>query len=145
MENQRVNCCTNWKKSRNYPLNHVHVINHLYWDNMRLQNCMMTSSNGNIFRVSGPFAGNSPVAGEFPAQRPVTRSFDAVFDLWLNKRLSKQSLGWWFETPRCSYDVIVMRCIAWIQHEHHDNQYKTNNNKTCISMALCKTVVTPVR
>ena len=33
-----------------------------------------------------------------PAQRPVTRSFGAFFDLRLNKRLSKQSWGWWFET-----------------------------------------------
>ena len=40
-------------------------------------------------------AGNSPVAGEFTPQRPVTRSFDVC----LNKRLSKQSWGWWFETP----------------------------------------------
>ena len=46
-------------------------------------------------------AGNSPVPGEFPAQRPVTRSFDVFFDLHLNKRLSKQTWGWWFETlPR---------------------------------------------
>ena len=43
-------------------------------------------------------AGNSPVPGEFPAQRPVTRSFDVFFDMRLNKRLSKQSWGWWFET-----------------------------------------------
>ena len=43
--------------------------------------------------------GNSPVSGEFPAQRPVTRSFDVFFDLCLNKRLGKQSWGWWFETP----------------------------------------------
>ena len=43
-------------------------------------------------------AGNSPVTGEFPAQMPVTRSFDVFFDLRLNKRLSKQSWGWWFET-----------------------------------------------
>ena len=42
-------------------------------------------------------AGNSPVTGEFPTQRPVTRSFDVFFDLRLNKRLSKQSWGWWFE------------------------------------------------
>ena len=39
-------------------------------------------------------AGNSPVPVEFPAQRPVTRSFDALFDLRLNKRLRKQSWGW---------------------------------------------------
>ena len=43
-------------------------------------------------------AGNSPVPGEFRAQRPVTRSFDVSFDLRLNKRLRKQSWGWWFET-----------------------------------------------
>ena len=43
-------------------------------------------------------AGNSPVPGEFPIQRPVTRSFDVFFDLRSNKRLSKQWRGWWFET-----------------------------------------------
>ena len=41
--------------------------------------------------------GNSPMTGEFPGQRPVTRSFGVFFDLRLNKRLSKQSCGWWFE------------------------------------------------
>ena len=30
-------------------------------------------------------AGNSPITGEFPAQRPVTRNFDVFFDLRLNK------------------------------------------------------------
>ena len=44
-------------------------------------------------------AGNSPPPGEFPTQRPVTRSFHVYFDLHPNKRLSKQSWGWWFETP----------------------------------------------
>ena len=39
--------------------------------------------------------GNSPVTGEFPSQRPVTRSFGVFIDL----RLYKQSGGWWFETP----------------------------------------------
>ena len=43
-------------------------------------------------------AGNSPVSGEFPAQRPVTRSFDVFFDLHLIKWLSKHPRGWWFET-----------------------------------------------
>ena len=46
-------------------------------------------------------AGNLPASGEFPAQRPVTRSFDVFFDLCLNKRLRKQSRGWWFETLSC--------------------------------------------
>ena len=40
-----------------------------------------------------------PVSGEFPAQRPVTRSYNVFFHLCLNKWLSKQSWGWWFETP----------------------------------------------
>ena len=35
-------------------------------------------------------AGNSPVTGEFPVQRPVTQSFDVFFDVRLNKRSSKQ-------------------------------------------------------
>ena len=61
--------------------------------------CMMTSSNGNIFRVTGHLCGEFTGPGEFPAQRPVTRSFDAFFDLRLNKRLSKQPRGWWFQTP----------------------------------------------
>ena len=65
-----------------YPLNDIH---------------MMTSSNGNIFRVTSPLCGEFTGPGEFPAQRPVTRSFDVFFDLRLNKRLSKQPRGWWFD------------------------------------------------
>ena len=67
---------------------------------------MMTSSNGNMFRVTGfcagnspVTAGNSPVTGEFPSHRPVTWSFDVFFDLRLNKLLSKQSRRRWLETP----------------------------------------------
>ena len=63
---------------------------------------MMTSWNGNIFRVTGPLCGEFTGPGEFPTQRPVTRSFDVFFDLCLNKRLSKQQWGWWFETLSCS-------------------------------------------
>ena len=43
--------------------------------------------------------GTSRASGEFPAQRPVTRSFDVFFDLRLNKWLSKQPWGSRFETP----------------------------------------------
>ena len=52
-------------------------------------------------RLLATCTGNSPVTGEFPAQRPMTRSFDVFFYLCLNIRLSKQSWGWWFETPSC--------------------------------------------
>ena len=57
--------------------------------------------------------GNSPVPGEFPSQRPVTGRFDVFFDLRLNKRLNKQSWGWWFETPshplwrQCHADFLL--------------------------------------
>ena len=57
---------------------------------------MMTSSNDNILRVVGLYAGNSPVTGEIPSQRPVTRTFDVFLDLRLNKRPSKQSRRRWF-------------------------------------------------
>ena len=58
---------------------------------------MKTSSNGNIFRVTVPLC--REYTGEFPSQRPVTRSFDVIFDQRFNKRLSKQSRCRWFETP----------------------------------------------
>ena len=71
---------------------------------------MMTSSKWNIFRVTGPLCGKSPVTGEFPAQRPVTRSFDIFFDPRLNKQLNKQSWGLWFET-------------LWRSSWRHRNEY----------------------
>ena len=71
-------------------------------DVIKWKHFMMTSSNGNIFRVTGPLCGEFTGPGEFPTQRPVTRSFDVLFDLRLNKRLSKQPWGWWFETPSWS-------------------------------------------
>ena len=55
---------------------------------------MMTSANGNISALLTMCVWNSPVPDEFPAQRPVTRRFDVLFDLRLNNRLSKQWFGW---------------------------------------------------
>ena len=68
-------------------------------------------------------AGNSPVPGEFPTQRPVTRSFDVFCDLRLNKRLSKQWWGCWFETPsrplwrnrNVYWTVVMVLCIPFEQ------------------------------
>ena len=62
-------------------------------------------------------AGNSSVPGEFPTQRPVTRSFDVFFDLRLNKRLSKQPWAWWFETPSWSlwrhcHDIVSLEWLS---------------------------------
>ena len=53
---------------------------------------VMASSNGNILRVTGHLCGNSPVTGEFLAQRPVTQSIGVFFVvLRLNKRLIKNN------------------------------------------------------
>ena len=53
-------------------------------------------------------AGNSPVTGEFPSQRPVKQSFDAFFDLRLNKRLSKHREVGDLRRHHPHHDVIVM-------------------------------------
>ena len=64
-------------------------------------------------------AGNSPVPGEFPTQRPVTRCFDFSFDLRLNGWwLSKQWWGWWFET------------LSWPSWRHY------NDVNTCIWVSI---------
>ena len=82
-------------------------------------------------------AGNSPVPGEFPTQRPVTRSFDVYFDLRPNKRLSKQSWGWWFEKLSCSLwrhrnevHMIQENTLRSEQHDHkiHDKSIFLNEH-----------------
>ena len=65
-------------------------------------------------------AGNSLVTGEFPTQRPVTRSFDVSFHLHPNKCLCKQLKHQWFETPSSSL-------------LHHCNEI----DKFSMLMALC--------
>ena len=65
------------------------------------------------------YAGNSPVTGEFPGQRPVTRSFDVLFYLPLNKWLSKQWWSWWFEMQ-----VSSLLC--------HCNVEKCFKNNLCV-------------
>ena len=62
---------------------------------------MMTSSNENIFLVTGHLCGEFTIDRWIPAQRPVRRSSNVLFDPHLNKRLSKQWWGWWFETSSC--------------------------------------------
>ena len=61
-------------------------------------------------------AGNSPASGEFPAQRPVTRSL--IFSLicvWINGWVNNREAG---DLRRCAcYDVIVMiKChLYWVR------------------------------
>ena len=75
------------------------------------------------FRVTGPLCGNSLVTGEFPSKRPVMRSFDVFFDLRLNKRFSKQSRRWLFETPsrslwrHCNAGMFIHeQVMAWMRN-----------------------------
>ena len=68
----------------------------------------MTSSNGNIFSVTGPLCGELPITGEFPTQRPGMRSFDVFFDPhrvngWVNNPKAGD-----FRRRRAHYDVTVI-------------------------------------
>ena len=72
----------------------------------------MTSSNGNIFRVTGPLCGEFIGPGDFPAQRPVTRSFAVFFeagDLWRR---------------RGHYDISVMITSHDRTHNAQCDRYK---------------------
>ena len=70
--------------------------------------CMMTSSNGNIFRVIGSLWGEQPVTSGFPSQRPVMRTFDiSLICTWTNGWANYKDAG---ELRRhCAYhDITVM-------------------------------------
>ena len=98
---------------------------------------MMTSSNGNIFRVTGLLCGEFTGPGEFPAQRPVARSFDVFFDLRPNKRLSKQPWGWWFETPswslwrqrQCNGRLWAVKWVLAIKLNQFRDRHVTRTDK----------------
>ena len=69
---------------------------------------MMTSLNGNIFRVAGHLCGEFTCHRWIPAQRPVTRSFDVFFDLrWINGSVNNREAGD-LRRHRAHYDVTVM-------------------------------------
>ena len=84
----------NWiPKSKTRLLGYSQLPAGLYYRNL-----MMTSSNGNIFRVT-KYLWRESTTGGFPSQRPVTRIFEFFFDLRLSKRLINQSRRRWCETP----------------------------------------------
>ena len=68
--------------------------------------------------------GNSPVTGGFPSQRPVTRSFDVLFDVRLDKRFSKQ-----LRRHRTHYDAIVMDIEQTDWPVKHDAIHHTHPTK----------------
>ena len=112
-------------------------------DNLSLFNSlMMTSSNGNIFRVTDPLYGKFTGPGEFPAQRPVTRSFDVFFDLRPNKRLSKQPWGWWFETSSRSLWRQCNESIPCISTQFPVSTHNKNQaTNMCILAYVCGGIV----
>ena len=107
---------------------------------------MMASSNETFSALPALYAGNSPVTGEFPAQRPVTWNFDVFFDLRLDKRLSKQSWGWWFETLSCTLwrhsnaygqsllHAISNTCLLPGLSEGYDDQFISYSLALCSNM-----------
>ena len=99
----------------------------------QVMGCLLSSSLSHddvikwkYFPCYWPFVWGEPVTGEFPSQKPVTRSFDVFFDLRFNKR--KQSKRWWFETPslplwsHCNdFPGIGDRSRAlWLAYGHRD-------------------------
>ena len=94
----------------------------------------------------GLCAGISPVTGEFPSQRPVTRSFDFFFDLRLNKRLSKQSWGWCFETPsrpvwrHCNVVIHDANFVvtAWTWWHHRLSLRQSTLSPMATKLASCQ-------
>ena len=100
------------------------------------------SSNGSIFRVTGPLCGEFTGPGEFPTQRPVTRSFDVFFDQRLNKRLSKQPWGWWSETPSSSLWRHRNEKFSYREEEsagdrQSPQQCKSFTMSVCLSVLYC--------
>ena len=71
----------------------------------------MTSSNANIFRVTGTLCGEFIGPGEFPSQRPVTRSFDVfMICVWINGWINNREAGD-LRRHRGHYDVNVMETV----------------------------------
>ena len=79
-------------------------------------------------------AGNSPVTGEFPAQRPVMRSF--MFSLicaWINSWVNNREAGD-LRRQRAHYYVTVMILLAdcWMKKKQRVSMPSTIPTKTAI-------------
>ena len=72
-------------------------------------------------------AGNSLVTGEFPAQRPVTRSFDVFFD-WVNNRKAGD-----LRRHGAHYNVTVMHIFHIIcRHVYETRVFYVNHCLMCL-------------
>ena len=81
--------------------------------------------------------GNSPVTGEFLAQRPVTQNFDVFFDLRMNNGWVNNREAGDLRRLRAHYDVTVMpycsEPLQWRQMSVKTSQH------TCLS-TVCSEV-----
>ena len=71
---------------------------------------MMTSSNGNIFCVTGPLCVAFTVHRWILTKGPVTQSFDIFFDLLLNEGWVNNHEAGDLRRHRIHYDVTVIIC-----------------------------------
>ena len=101
---------------------------------------MMTSSYGNIFRVTGP------LCGEFIGHWWIPQSKGSGAELWcffylrLIKRLSKQSWGWWFETSSCSlwrhWNIETPSCSLWRHCNEKGTPYLDLTDELCFCIYI---------
>ena len=90
----------------------------------------VTSSNGNAFRVTGPFCGEFIGYRWMPLTKARERSFDVFFDLCLNQSLSKQSRRRWFETTS---GLLWHNCnVAAMSNWLIRTQQTTHNKTECV-------------
>ena len=75
-----------------------------YW--VYMFHFMMTASNGNIFRVTGPLCREFTGHRWFPTQRPLARSFDVIFRIngWANNR---EAGDWRQHCAHCDVTVVT--------------------------------------
>ena len=110
--------CHNGHSFMALSIDNWHLVSYNHAVRLTTACSMMTSSNGNIFHVTGPFC------REFTGHRWVfhTKASDAelgfFFDLRLNKRLSKHSWGWWPETPS---HLLWRHCNEALRMNKHKN------------------------
>ena len=98
---------------------------------------MLTSSNGNIFRVTGPLGGEFTSHRWIPLTEASDAEFDVFFDLRLNKPLSKQLWGWWFETPSRSLwrhcNGMWVNCLVTTANKSEHNKARNNMQQSAKS------------
>ena len=89
---------------RDFDINIYIYRNPQFYSNTHFAKCIWSenSHDGVIkwkhFPITGHLCGEFTGPGDFAHKGQRRGAFDVLFDLRLNKRLSKQSWGWWFET-----------------------------------------------